>query len=334
MQNKKVRKHWLNMYSVLSNDSKILELNETDICSKDKNESKSIKYSIVITFIFLINYFLSSYVILLNYKNNLIKTDPFWNNLQLREAETKCKQSSSYNQTNLDELKLFMDSLNKNKDLNYFLCFSSLYYTAKVEKYDVFRASLDQSSFDVRNSFYNFKNKDKCVLEETLFHYDDENDSKSYTSFNLHLCFLNNDLTEDLCDSLSNSIASGMECDYSYVSGEYTVRINEDVKLSFHEYELGFKSALFYYDYFFSNSGNSSFNYDQYIDDKASLNMGLVGKLFGNEYFNIPKYFFYNRDSIDRREFHFLNYLNAAFRLPSEVVNYFMLFYPKIWFIF
>lgn len=340
------------MYKILQEDKvdskKVLDLDtcsltdittttDTPTTSKtDDASSISLKYTIIIASIFIVNYFLSSYVILLNYKNNLIKSDAFW--LSLANRTTNCRNASQYNQARLEELKLFVDFLNQQKDLNYFMCFSSLYYAAKVQRYDVFRADLEHSSFSIKNRFYKIKSGDKCVLEEAHLHYDDDDDDPRFSFlFNLHLCFLGNELDSDnLCSLVEKYPGKRVTCYYDYISGEYSIDLNKDVKLMFHEYQVGLKTWSYLYNIIFKAKSNESLEEDGYLDEKARLNMGLIGMLFGNDYFNMPRYFFYNRmiGGGEKREFLFLNYLTSAFRMPSEIVNYFMVFYSKIWYIY
>ena len=77
---------------------------------------------------------------------------------------------------------------------------------------------------------------------------------------------------------------------------------------------------------------HSPLQYDKYIDDYASLNNGFLTNLFDTQYYSIPLYMFYTRQSKIIDNYINLNYANSTFRMPSDIVNYFMIFYSKIWF--
>jgi hypothetical protein len=224
--------------------------------SKKLNPNAIYKYAIIACVLFLI-YSTFSYRYLANYKNDLVKESKFRDSF----VNTSFKSPlNCHNNLTLDELErhnvttrmqIFFNFLNN--DLNYFLCFSSLYYAIKVESYDSFRASLDSHSREdltAKSQFYRGKNRNKCYLERTAV--SGQLDRYGASFVELHLCYLNDVLTnaEKSTDLYSlvrhlNLVNDDFQVDYKYnfINGEHIVKVDEYVKLIFHEYLPSFRNG-------------------------------------------------------------------------------------------
>jgi hypothetical protein len=295
-------------------------------------------------------YILSSKIMIKTYRQSLLKSNEFWQHLnKVKKMETKsnvtanyCSKSSDLNVNNLLQFGKFIQFLNEQKSFNYFLCYSSLYFTAKVENYDVYRMKADDQSFNLVSSFYNLKNKNKCVLREEMadnFEALNSNPNSDKKTINLHLCNLKQKNVHlcELAKQFSDLNKSGNEeikCEYNYLNGEYKIRLNSEISLTFHEFKLRYKNAYYFWTTLVNAIDEKAIHlHEQVLDDEAKAQIGFIDLLFTSSSFDLPVYFFYNHKNQIKKNFFYLNYLNASIRLPAEVVNYFMVYYPKIWYL-
>ncbi len=102
----------------------------------------------------LLVYYLASLKIAHNYSDQLLKPSHYWSRIQILKKlntelpnsnDLKCVNTAQLEQDNLNTLKEFMKFINKQIFFNYFLCFSSLFFTAKIEKYPIFRVKLNET---------------------------------------------------------------------------------------------------------------------------------------------------------------------------------------------
>ena len=295
--------------------------------TKDSSSSYSnLKFYIVFSLVLFMLITLISVNISLRYRNNLFKTNQYWTELSALKSQNSNIYSNKIcvkNTTSLNtfELNRFIDYLNGQYYFNYFVCFSSLYFIVKVEEYKPYR-----NSFFDKKRLTNFDSNSKCIMSENM------NDQT-----NIHMCYLKESKLS-ICGFVNryNKIYSTkLNCDYNYFNGEYSIHIDGNVKLTYHEFRMKFKSisSMIHYNLNTKVYGlHSPLQYDKYIDDYASLNNGFLTNLFDTQYYSIPLYMFYTRQSKIIDNYVNVNYANSTFRLPSDIVNYFMIFYSKIWF--
>ena len=164
-------------------------------------------------------------------------------------------------------------------------------------------------------------------------------------SFKVHICLLNQKKA-NICNLLARDFNSQspknihkLTCLYDFWSGEYQLNINQQIKIVIHEYQTSLKKSaqLSYWrlqNYLTpSNFNSGELNNEEDINDEVSLKQGLIGYFISGEYFKEPLHMFYSKESHKQQRFVYTNYMNAAVRLPSDVVNYFMIFYKKTWYL-
>jgi hypothetical protein len=310
------------------NEKKINKENRYANFYKPRNSShdSNLKFYIVLSLVLFMLITLISVNVSLSYRNNLFKTNQYWTELSALKSQNSniyfnktCVQNTS--NLNTFELNRFMDYLNGQYYFNYFVCFSSLYFMVKIEEYKPYR-----------NSFYDKKrlmfpnSNSKCIMTENM------NDQ-----INIHMCYLK-ESKFNICgfvNRYNKKYFTKINCDYNYFNGEYSIYIDDHVKLTYHEFKMKFKNIFSILQYNLNTKVyglHSPLQYDKYIDDYASLNNGLLTNLFDTQYYSIPLYMFYTRQSKIIDNYINLNYANSTFRMPSDIVNYFMIFYSKIWF--
>ncbi|RNA35475.1 hypothetical protein BpHYR1_013033 [Brachionus plicatilis] len=259
--------------------------------SNNSTTFRSLRYWIAIISLLFINYHLFSNYIVLNLRNDLLLKNDYWLAMQKQDRKS-CLKKSAFNQSTLDTLNEIINFFNKKQDFNYFMCFSSLYYAVKVESYDVFSSQIDQNSFDYKNYFYSNKNGQKCVSKEFCV------SEKSPKKTRLHLCYLNTFLKEKfLCDVVKNfdkMYSRDTACDYNHMTGEYIVMFSEEIEIIFHEYHLELDSLKFLTDSFYSKRNKTGLDVELF-EENAKLNQGWLGKFFANQYFSLPRHFFYSK---------------------------------------
>ena len=286
----------------------------------------------------ILSYFMLSASFMQSYKQDLFKTNDFWQRMQIRKLELRnknCKKSSRIQTSNLLDLTQFMRFFNNQTQINYFLCFSSLYFTVKIEKYDVYRVKANETQFDLIENFYRYRSNNRCIEanDHSMLNY------LLYLNFDLmssietkiHLCIIKNK-NVNICDMVKE-FSRNIDCTYNYWNGEHVIRLNPNIKLVIHEYEVKAKEK--FYSWYFDDVENEK-KLDIHAGEtnpKASLNAGFSGRVFNTDYFDLPIHFFYTKRNRIDKYFNFINYLNASFKLPSEIINYFMIFYSKIWYL-
>lgn len=159
----------------------------------------------------------------------------------------------------------------------------------------------------------------------------------------MHLCLLNENKA-NICDLLADGYnkqaptgSHKLTCNYNFWTGEYVLEINDQIKLIVHEYETTLKasSQISYWrlqNYFSSGANRELITSAEDLNDDATLKQGLMDYLFTGDYLKMPLHFFYSRESQQNGRFVYTNYMNATVRLPSDVINYFMIFYSNIWY--
>ena len=305
-------------------------------------------------------YYVISIRVLQNYRIDLFKPSLYWKELQgfnnilpqTFDKSQNCITTKNVNEKSLEQLRIIMEFFNSHKSFNYFLCFSSLYFTTKLENYDVFRARLNESKFNQLNDFYKIKNRNKCIETEFSCRRNNGFESALETRVNvlhnskIHICMLKEN-HKNTCDFIVESFKAtnqnniNLNCVYNIWNGEYELRVSAHLKLIIHEYEATSMTStrLSYWKlqpwwWFPIRSNETSLNSEEKADDdNAKLKMGLIEYLFGVDFFEVPLYFFYNQESRNEQNYYYVNYLGLPFRLPSEIVNYFMLFYSKTWYL-
>ena len=271
-----------------------------------ENTFNALALFVFLAFLFVILSFLT----LSEYRTSLFKSDSYWRDLQ-QSNKSACDSSNRLNPKSLLDLNNFLRYMDKNRHFSYFLCFSSLYYAVKIEQCDIFRAVLNSSEFN-----FNKKPRQSCILGSEL---NGNYDAPAV----LHLCFIKFD-EANICAWLSK-FSTTLKCEFNLINGEYLVKLNAGFHFRLHHYNFRFKSDMP------ENAKNSSVEF--MLDDTLALDLGLYGHLLGSDYLDLPGRFFYSRENRQKSYFYFLNYLNATFRLPAEIIDYFMWFYPNVWFL-
>ncbi len=113
------------------------------------------------------------------YQNQILKSKTFWNQLlnsniflssnlhnNLYLSDNQCISHSKIQRKEYNAIKdlyEFFDFLNEAHRLNYFMCFSTMFYAVRIQNYNSYRSVYNTSDFNRLNEFYKHKNKDKCV---------------------------------------------------------------------------------------------------------------------------------------------------------------------------
>ena len=154
----------------------------------------------------------------------------------------------------------------------------------------------------------------------------------------IHLCLLNDNksnicslLTSDFNKQLPKSSAKRLQCRYNVWNGEYEFQFGHNIKLVIHEFESTLKTSAQLSFWRLQTGAHSS--KESNLNDEAKLNLGLMDYFVSHDYFSVPLFYFYSQESRQKLNFEFINYMGSAIRLPSEPIDYFMKFYPNIWFI-
>ncbi len=118
-------------------------------------------------------YILFSYDSVQNYRNQVFDSSTFWTDsikstiaTANKSTDNQCISQSSIEQTDytaLEDFNAFIDVLNQQSALNYFMCFSTLFYATKVHNYNPYRSVYNTSDFDRLNTFYKSKYRNMCV---------------------------------------------------------------------------------------------------------------------------------------------------------------------------
>ena len=166
---------------------------EKRLAWKQNNRFKKCIYCIVICLCIFITILLRISCINLidNYKLKLLKPTDYWH--QQTSQISNCVKN--VDEKSLTQLELIMELFNSQK-LNYFLCFSSLYLTVKLENNIIFQSQYNSSNFIELNNFYKAKNRQNCS------HYD-TSDAFSPVA---HVCLLKENLTNICRNYLINLI--------------------------------------------------------------------------------------------------------------------------------
>ncbi len=202
----------------------------------------------------------------------------------------------------------------------------------------------------------NCKNFNRFYYDHDYDDYFSYDDVKTRSTAPVHLCFLKQNRTRSICHDLTNEFEKQkssnsnvkLNCIYNFWNGEYEINMGHataggtQIKLVIHEFETKPQS-------------NAQFNYwnlqnwwlyqsnrldkslllkrEESLNDIAKMNVGLIEYLLGTRVFQVPLYFFYNLESRKLQDYYYLNYMSAAFRLPSETIEYFMHFYSNLWYL-
>ena len=278
------------------------------------NKSNKCRYFIVVCLCIFVTILLriSCINMIDSYRLKLLKPTDYWR----QQTSQKSNCVKNVDEKSQSQLELIIEMFNSQK-LNYFLCFSSLFLTVKLENNGVFQSQYNNSNFNELNNYYKAKNRQDCSRHDTT----------EALSPLAHVCLLREENFTNICGLLATSESvwssghSQVACSYNVWNGEYVIEIDSLIRLVVHEYE--------------SAAPDSSFMEENNLNDKARLRLGLMQYLFGAQFHAMPLYFFYapSQQQPQQTKFFYLNYLGAPFRLPSETVNYFMIFYSDLWYI-
>jgi len=116
-------------------------------------------------------YIFFSYDSVQNYRNQVFDSSTFWTIKPAiattnKSTDNQCISQSSIERadyTALEDFNAFIDVLNQQSALNYFMCFSTLFYTAKVHNYNPYRSVYNTTDFDRLNTFYRSRYRNMCV---------------------------------------------------------------------------------------------------------------------------------------------------------------------------
>ena len=290
----------------------------------------SYRFWIALFFLLVASYYLFSSYVAFNLQKDLLLKNDYWDVLSKREKDN-CLSNTAFEQKTLITFKELIDYFNKKRDFNYFMCFSSLYYSIKIANYEVFSDIVDQNSFSYKNSRNFVRNQQKCVHQEFCSIY-----QKSTIKTRLQLCYLKTFLKEkSLCDvvkKFESLFKRTVACEFNFLTGESVVKVNQEVELIFYEYDIGLDPLRFLAGSFYSKQDQTDIQVELF-QENAKLNQGWLGKICMNQFFNLPRHFFYSKFYTSKVKSNFLNYLGAPIRLPSDIINYFMIFYSSIWYI-
>lgn len=314
---------------------KSLKQNEDD----DQNSRKKIKktiylrsfrYWIIVLFLLVANYYLFSNYVVFNLQKDLLLKNDYWLVLAQRE-KGNCLSESAFDQKTLITFKEMIDYFNNKHDFNYFMCFSSLYYSIKIANYEFFSDFIDQKSFSYQNSSNYKRNQQKCVHQEFYSIY-----QKLTIKTRLQLCYLKTVMKEkSLCgfiEKFESLYKRNVACEFNRMTGESVVNVNQEIEIIFYEYNIDLDPFRFLKDSFNSKQNQTDIQLELF-QENAKLNQGWMGKIFINHFFSLPRHFFYSKFYTSKVKSNFLNYLGAPIRLPSDIINFFMIFYSSIWYL-
>jgi hypothetical protein len=264
-------------------------------------------------------------------KLRLLRPTLFWENLMVEkivrpdECVTKGRVNSTdfWNGRAVQEFTEFINYLNFDKQVDYFLCFSTLFYATRLERYEI----LALRDLDKIRLY-----EDKCVLWEH------SKEDKVNAVAHVHLCSLRNNQSHTiphLVGEFKKYYDENMPTDsesvllYNRYSGEFQIEFADNLKVSFHEYVR--KSKLVSDKLYDSNSILDHLHAPECLDkskdfavaDKVKLNSGLITQLFGyDNTFSIPLDFF------SKGDYSYVKYINTLFKLPNRLDDYLDFFYP------
>ena len=251
-------------------------------------------------------YFLHS-LISAHYRETYLKSERLSKKLaSSSSSNSNCLKSKTYLKENDTlELNRFLEFLDNFK-YKHFLCFSTLFYAVKIENYSVYREK--ELTVKAINDLMEAERRKKCLLESH---------KRENEQLIINMCILNDKEHENFCNYYTLMNAN-CKCSYNYLNGEYELDCSTRIRVIIHEYKIIKKKYLV-------------FNKENY-DEISILNAGLIGYLFKLN-LNLPTYLFYDDENNDSKNIFYLNYANNVFRLPSDVINYLMIFYTNLWYI-
>jgi hypothetical protein len=269
-------------------------------------QSKKKQIFFIIISIFIL-YFIHS-IISLHYREKYLNSEKLFEKLSEVNkitSNSNCQKSKEdLNKKDSFELNSFLEFLDNFK-YKYFLCFSTLFYAVKIENYNVYREK--ELTIQAIENLMEVERTQKCLLKFP---------NKKENKLNINICLLNDKKEENFCNYYT-MLNKNCKCSYNYFNGEYELDCNTKIKVIINEYKIIKKKYLI-------------FTKDNY-DEISILNGGLLGYLF-NLNLNLPTYLFFDEENNDLKNSYYLNYANNVFRLPSDVINYFMIFYSNIWY--
>ena len=138
----------------------------------NRKKKKMQLVSLVLAALLLGIYILFSRDSVQNYRNQIFKSNTFWkDSIKMPFSDNQCLSQSTIEREDyraLEDFYEFIDVLNQRGEraINYFMCFSTLFYTAKVQSYNPYRSVYNTSDFNRLNKFYKQRNREKCVNAE------------------------------------------------------------------------------------------------------------------------------------------------------------------------
>ena len=267
---------------------------------------QSKKKQIIFLLITLIVLYSIRSIISTHYREKYLNSEKLIEKLSLNTSNSNCQRSKTdLNDKDTFELSRFLEFLNDFK-YKHFLCFSTLFYAVKIENYNVYREK--ELTVQAIEDLMEIEKSQKCLFD---FH------NKKESELNIDICLLNDKKEENFCNYYT-LLNKNCKCSYNYMNGEYELDCDTKIKVIIHEYKFIKKRYLI-------------FNKDNY-DEISILNAGLLGYLF-NLNLNLPTYLFFDDENNDLKNSYYLNYANNVFRLPADVINYFMIFYSNMWYL-
>jgi hypothetical protein len=269
-------------------------------------------------------------------KARLLKPAQFWEDLMVAKVmhPDRCVTNGTENSLEFlngpvgHEFKEFIDYINADRQLDYFLCFSTLFYTMKVEGFEKLTI---KKNIDKIMAF-----EDKC----SLWSHSKEDTVPSVA--HVHLCTLKHNHTRSIVQIVRDFVKyydentpfySKIKLLFNKFNGEYQVVFAENLKVTFHEYERKYKLAT---DKFYDATSildhlraaeSLDKNKDFKVEEKVTLNTGIIKRVFGYDgAFSMP-YEFFNQ----RPEMSYVKYLNTVIKLPNRLNDYLAYFYPQFY---
>lgn len=267
-------------------------------------------------------------------KTRLLKTGLFWENMMVAKTmnPSRCVTSGVVNSAEFlnsppaREFKEFVDYINFDKQLDYFMCFSTLFYAMRIERYEPLTIG---------------KNLDKIMgFADTCALWDHAKEDKVGSVAHVHLCTLGNNQTRSIEQLVRDFVKyydensptySKIKLFYNKFNGEYEVEFAENLKISFHQYRRNSRLATQKFldgasilDHLRA-SENLDKSRDFEVEERVSLDSGIIRRVFGyNRAFSVSLEHFKQRP-----ECSYVKYLNTVFKLPNRLDDYIDHFYPQ-----
>ena len=338
---------------------------------KRRRRQHSLKVYVLHACLLFLIYTLVSVLIVLHYRHHLLDSNDYWlkqiNRSRMllvanRSSSSLCNQSAQ--SPNEQTVSALLDALNADARFNYFLCFSSLYMAVKIENRPLLTITEQQQ---LQHNSSNCRQTKSPVQSTTTVHLcflkrhnltnvcdlvarQSFRISQPTTVISCHYNWLNGEYAVKVAaSSLPNDTRITLlfhqyQRDYEYLRhtlNAFLAYVTSLTAATTTKEEKDNNSTLL--------STQQHINDEYSIDTSVQMHVGLLGYLYGTEVFDLPIEMFYTPTTTSKdvaasasstsssieysMSTHFVEYVSAKMRVPTDVVSYFMMFYRNIWYL-